>query len=119
VPYTNAQSINSKLDELKVTSQDLNPDIILLTKAWYNSTVENASLTIENYRLETDLRRDRSDTANGIGGGLLVYSKKHEVQILPSDKFHNNGFNQFCMFSVTTKSEKLNIILIYRPPSSR
>jgi hypothetical protein len=30
--YTNAQSINSKLDELKVISQDLDPDIILLTE---------------------------------------------------------------------------------------
>lgn len=117
VLYTNAQSINSKLDELKVTSQDLNPDIILLTEAWCNSTIENASLTIENYKLETDLRRDRSDTANGIGGGLLVYSKQ-DIKILPCDKFQHSSFNQFCSFSVVTTGEKLNIVLIYRPPSS-
>jgi hypothetical protein len=49
----NAQSINSKLYELKVISLDLNPDVILLTEAWCNSTIENASLTIENYKLET------------------------------------------------------------------
>jgi hypothetical protein len=84
VLYTNAQSINSKLDELKVIAQDLNPDIILLTEAWCNSTVQNASLAIENYKLETELRKDRSDTANGIGGGLLVYSKQ-DTKILPYD----------------------------------
>jgi len=117
VLYTNAQSINSKLDELKVISQDLNPDIILLTEAWCNGTVQNASLTIENYKLETELRRDRSDTANGIGGGLLVYSKQ-DTKILPYDKFQHSKFNQFCSFSIVTESEKLNIVLVYRPPSS-
>jgi hypothetical protein len=155
--YANAQSINSKIDELKVISQDLEPDIILLTETWCNSTIENAALTIENYKLETDLRNDRCDTANGIGGGLLVYSKQdicariyrpsfHEYKpktlvfchtkrafwacfrenwvfnfghwILPYDKFHHSKFNQFCAFSVVTKSDNLNVILIYRPPCS-
>jgi hypothetical protein len=72
--YANAQSINSKIDELKVISQDLDPNIILLTETWCNSTVENAALTIENYKLETDLRKDRCDTANGIGGGVPLTS---------------------------------------------
>jgi len=87
--YANAQSINSKIDELKVISQDLDPDIILLTATWCNSTIENAALTIENYKLETDLRKERCDTANGIGGGLLVYAKQ-DIQILPYDKFHHS-----------------------------
>ncbi len=110
--YANAQSINSKIDELKVISQDLDPDIILLTETWCNSTIENAALTIENYKLETDLRKDRCDTANGIGGGLLVYAKQ-DIRILPYDKFHHSKFNQFCAFSVVTKSDNLNVILIY------
>jgi hypothetical protein len=117
VLYTNAQSINSKLEELKVVSRDLDPDIVLITETWCNNTMDNAALAIENYRLETDLRMDRCDTTNGIGGGLLVYSK-YDLRILPSDKFHGSKFNQFCTFSVATKSTKLNIVLIYRPPSS-
>ena len=115
--YANAQSINSKIDELKVISNDLDPDIILLTETWCNSTIENAALTIENYKLETDLRKDRCDTANGIGGGLLVYAKQ-DIRILPYDKFNHSKFNQFCAFSVVTKSDNLNVILVYRPPSS-
>jgi hypothetical protein len=74
--------------------------------------VENAALTIENYRLEIDLRRDRCDTANGIGGGLLVYSK-HDVKILPNDRLESSKFNQFCTFTVGTTSGKLNLVLIY------
>jgi hypothetical protein len=89
VLYMNAQSINSKLCELKVISQDLNPDIILLTEAWCNGSVKNASLTIENYKLETELHRDRSDTANGIGGGLLGYSKQDTKILL----YHTTSFS--------------------------
>ena len=51
-----------------------------------------------------------------MGGGLLVYSRDN-LQILPSDLTDSN-FNQFCSFTIATKSEKLNVILIYRPPSS-
>jgi len=74
-------------------------------------------LAIENYKIETDLRRDRSDTANGIGGGLLVYSKQ-DIRVLPDDRHQHSKFNQFCSFNIATKSENLSVILIYRPPSS-
>jgi hypothetical protein len=116
VLYTNAQSIGSKIDELKAITQELEPDIILLTETWRNNSVGNAALSLENYKLETELRKDRCDTANGVGGGLLVYSRDN-LQILPSDLTDRN-FNQFCSFTIATKSEKLNVILIYRPPSS-
>jgi len=116
VLYTNAQSIGGKIDELKVIAQELEPDIILLTETWCNSSIESAALALENYKLETELRKDRCDTVNGVGGGLLVYAKNN-LQILPSDLTDNN-FNQFCSFSISTKSEKLDVFLIYRPPSS-
>jgi hypothetical protein len=98
-------------------SQDLCPDIILLTETWCNSSVDNAALSLESYRLETDLRSDRCDTANGIGGGLLVYSK-HDLKILPNNRYQHSNFNQFCAFSIVTRSGKLDVVLIYRPPSS-
>jgi hypothetical protein len=101
---------------LKVITQELEPDIILVTETWCNSSIENAALSLENYKLETELRKDRCDTANGVGGGLLVYAKNN-IQLLPSDLTDSN-FNQFCSFSISTKSEKLDVFLIYRPPSS-
>jgi hypothetical protein len=107
----------SKLGELTAISQDLQPDLILLTETWCNSSISDATLAIENYRLETDLRKDRADTSNGIGGGLLVYAR-NELKTLPCDSYSTNMFNQFCVFTIATKSEKLNIILAYRPPSS-
>jgi hypothetical protein len=79
--------------------------------------VQNAALSIENYMLETELRKDRTDTGNGIGGGLLVYSRAG-LKILPHDKHGGSSFNQFCAFTIATTGRKLNIILAYRPPSS-
>ena len=73
--YTNIQSVFSKINELTVYAVDQSPDIILLTETWCNTTITDAALGINGYQLETELRIDRTDTVNGIGGGLLVYSK--------------------------------------------
>ena len=98
----------------------MNPDIILLTETWCNQSIPDAALSINNYVLETDMRKDcaeSADTTNGVGGGLSVYAKPG-LKILPYDKFNNNEFNQFCCFKIETKGTPVNIILVYRPPSS-
>ena len=51
------------------------PDIILLTETWCNANMLDLALAIPGYQSETDLRTDMRDTTNGLGGGLLVYSK--------------------------------------------
>jgi len=79
--------------------------------------MSNAAVAIPGYSIETDLRGDRTDTTNGIGGGLMVYSREG-VKILSYDKFSNSTFNQFCCFKVVTKGYMLNIVLVYRPPSA-
>jgi hypothetical protein len=79
--------------------------------------VADAALSLAEYNLETDLRRDRNDTNGGIGGGLLVYTR-NEIRILPCDSYNDNEFNQFCSFRISTPGEQLNLILAYRPPSS-
>ncbi len=93
------------------------PDIILLTETWCNESTNGAALQIPGYTMDTELRRDRSDTGNGVGGGLLVYAKEG-VQILSTDKFLHIDFNQFCAFSIKTTSCQLRIILVYRPPGA-
>ena len=95
--YTNIQSIESKINELEAHVADLDPDIILLTETWCNQSVPDSALSINNYVLETDMRKDcaeSADTTNGVGGGLLVYAKPG-LKILRYDKFNNNEFNQF------------------------
>jgi Endonuclease-reverse transcriptase len=57
---------------------------------------------------------DWSDTANGIGGGLAVYTKAG-LDVLSCDT--PVEFNQHVKFSIKTGSEKVNVYLIYRPPA--
>ena len=72
-------------------------------------------LRIPGYELQTDLRRDREDTRNGIGGGLLVYTKAG-VTIMPLD--NPTDFNQYCTFKVSEGREELQVFLVYRSPNS-
>lgn len=93
----------------------MDPDLILICESWCNSDITSAFLLIDGFVLITDLRRDRDDTRQGIGGGLLVYGKPY-VKILPRET--DNNFTQFCNFSIAVKDEKWEIFLVYRPPSS-
>ena len=115
--YTNIQSVFSKLNELIVYTVDHSPDIVLLTETWCNTTISDAALSLPGYQLETDLRKDKNDTTNGIGGGLLVYVKIG-LSVSICDKFSMCEFNQFCCFKIKTKGNPLTIILVYRPPGS-
>jgi hypothetical protein len=71
-------------------------------------------IQIPGYKLEG--RKDREDTQNGVGGGLLFYVKNcYEVRPHLTDL---GNFNQYSSISLKTKSGLLHLILIYRPPSS-
>ncbi len=115
--YTNAQSLFNKLSELEVMAVEQKTDIILVTETWCSENTPNASLKIEGYQVETELRKDREDTGRGVGGGLLVYVREG-LKVIPTDKHSDTGFNQFCSFYIPTTSGQLELILVYRPPSS-
>jgi Endonuclease-reverse transcriptase len=62
-----------------------------------------------------DLRKDREDTASGVGGGLLVFAKAG-MQILPLDTHCTPS--QHVGFTILTGTDRINVILVYRPPKS-
>ena len=72
--YSNVRSILSKLDELQALVCDSLPDIVCICESWANPDISNSLLNISNYNIIA--RMDRTDTSSGIGGGLLIYSKK-------------------------------------------
>jgi Endonuclease-reverse transcriptase len=73
-------------------------------------------MCIPGYNLEGDLRQDRTDTNNGIGGGLIIYTKLG-LAVRKNERLLNINFNQYVPFSVLA-NPPLNIILVYRPPNS-
>ena len=72
--YTNCQSLMNKRTELRAVVCQLQPDLICMTECWTNEGIDSGILSIENYELV--VRKDRMDTANGRGGGVLVYSRE-------------------------------------------
>ena len=94
---------------------DLKPDIILANETWCNNNITNATLQIDGYDICPELRQDRKDTKNGIGGGLLCYVRPG-LSILSCDT--DSEFNQYSKFILKTNQESMNFFLIYRPPGS-
>jgi nitrous oxidase accessory protein NosD len=95
---------------LTATAVDVGPDLILITESWCNNGISNAFLSLPGYELQHELRRDREDTREGRGGGLLVYAKQG-INILACD--NSIDFIQYCKFNVCD----LTCFLIYRPPN--
>ena len=74
-------------------------------------------LNLPNYVIDDELRTDRTDTAGGIGGGLLVYVRSDiTVKALPCI----SDFNQYCQFQLLSfgANDPLDITLVYRSPNS-
>ena len=103
------------MNELELLAKTLNPDLILICETWCNEKISNSVLNIEGYKIE--LRCDRTNTTNGIGGGLIVYCK-HSIKILSVDT--DSHFTQFVKFvlSDANNSNDINMYLIYRSPNS-
>ena len=76
VYFTNARSIVIKVDELSCIANDFKPDIILVVETWCHPDIGDALLNLDGYELIPGLRCDRDDTAQGRGGGLLVYARE-------------------------------------------
>ena len=66
--FFNARSIINKLDLLKATICDLNPDLVGITESWATGNILDAELSLDGYQM---FRWDRS-TGNR-GGGVLLY----------------------------------------------
>ena len=79
VLYTNAQSLIRKTDELTCLTNELKPDLILVTETWAHQDINSAHLNVDGYEIQTDLRRDRVDTSQG-GEGEFWYMQNQVSQ---------------------------------------
>ncbi len=87
------------------------PDLILMTESWCNGNISDSFLSIDGYELQTDLRMDRIDTAQGRGGGLLVYAR---TGVVVTKMDNNVTFTQYCCFKVCD----VTFYLVYRSPNA-
>ena len=94
-----------KLEELCVTHQ---PDCITIVESWTNEKIKNAELNIPGYCLLS--RKDGTDTYDGRGRGILVYTKEG-LRASASEK--DLTFDQ----AVEIKIEDMNCLVVYRSPN--
>ena len=94
----------------------MKPDVIILCETWCNPSISSDSLQILGYYIDNSLRKDRFDTSDGRGGGIIVYVKCGLI-VLESDLSSN--FNQYCSFNILKNNEEFTeIIAAYRSPNS-
>ena len=95
--YTNARSVCNKMNELRCVVSELKPDFILVNESWSNSSHSDSHFKIDGYSLVC--RSDRSDTVEGVGGGLLLWSSVSlSISEINSPVFTN--FNQCCSVDI-------------------
>ena len=110
--------MTNKINDLCILISDTDPDLILVTETWCNEGISNGMLNIPGYNIEPELRIDRNDTLNGIGGGILVYAREGLI-IIPEAV--SNNMNMFTKFQVQSKDDSrvnLSVTLVYRSPRS-
>ena len=113
VLYGNCQSVINKIDELRCLVCELNPHVICLNETWTNDQITDAFLSIPGYNVVC--RYDRTDTSNGRGGGLLVYSR-NDICLSENIIREYSDFNQCCGVKLPIKNRKnIELVLVYRP----
>nr|VZI33520.1 unnamed protein product [Spirometra erinaceieuropaei] len=107
--YTNAQSLMSKLDELKLCLVELSPDVLAVTETWLSGNISDNEVALPGYQI---YRRDREHRQ---GGGIVVY-------VNDGLKVSDNTTKFACSTEAiwltikATGSPCLDVLTVYRPP---
>ena len=105
--YYNARSLLPKFDELLLSADSHQTDVICITESWLGSGIEDSEILIPGYQR---LRLDR----NRHGGGVLMYvSYKFIVKQLPS-----HPSLELLTVTLHYGNSRKCLSLFYRPPSS-
>ena len=107
--YSNVQSLNQKIDDMKHEIHSKNYDIIILTETWLNSNTLNKDLNLKNY---TIYRKDREE---GKGGGVLNAVKSK----LMSKQMSICKSMEALLVKVKLKKQQINILALYRSPNPK
>nr|VZI16801.1 unnamed protein product [Spirometra erinaceieuropaei] len=107
--YTNAQSVLSKLDELRILTHDLHPDVISITETCLSEQIDDRELMLPGFQL---FRKDRQ---NRRGGGIVTFVKNG---LYVSEKTAQLTCSTEALW-LTIRApgyQSLDILTVYRPP---
>ncbi|BHF66761.1 hypothetical protein SprV_0200978300 [Sparganum proliferum] len=109
--YTNAQSVLSRLDELRIHTHDLHPDVISITETWLSEQIDDRELMLPGFQL---FPRDRE---NRRGGGMVKFVKNG---LYVSEKTPQLTCSTDALWLTIRApgSQSLDILTVYRPPKN-
>jgi exonuclease III len=106
--YTNATSLNNKIDELRLLVNIHKPDVVCVTETWFKL---ESDVNINSYNI---FRLDRPTH----GGGVCIYVRNN----ITSNESNLDRLNKTDIEQIWTRlclgEQKLLIGCIYRPPGS-
>ena len=105
--YTNANSVVTKIDELRRRTDKGEYDIIGITETWGRPDISDAELAIEGYNM---FRMDRQE---GIGGGVLLYVND-KLQVSPYQIQQNISFQESLWCLVNCGKSSIVVGVCYR-----
>ena len=107
----NARSLVNKIDLLAQRVSIAQPDIIMITETWANSSITEAELCIQNYQLF------RADRATRGGGGVACYVKD-AIECCQLKNAVPSSPNEALWLKTTFGLKTVLIGTFYRPPNS-
>lgn len=85
-------------------------DIIILTESWTDSYDKFNPYKLDNYRLFSCCRKDKS------GGGIVIYvHHRHTVKMINNESLN---YMEYLTLEMLLNGTKMNIHAVYRPPNS-
>lgn len=114
IVHLNARSLKNRtnLSQIRELSREIKPDVLAISETWFNSTVSNAEVELEDFKL---FRLDRLHKA---GGGVCAYIRSgikcHKLRNL--SYISEDNFHQLWLQLQYKKLKSIVICVTYRPP---
>uniref|UniRef100_A0A8D8VWD3 Endonuclease/exonuclease/phosphatase domain-containing protein n=1 Tax=Cacopsylla melanoneura TaxID=428564 RepID=A0A8D8VWD3_9HEMI len=113
--YTNMDSIQNKMNELRHRVISMKPHFILITETWLNEDIPDSLVHIDGYNL---LRKDRIERS---GGGVCIYVKEatmDEEKIINFEINVGNPNVESMTLDIKIGSSNFVLSCVYRSTSS-
>ena len=111
----NIRHIVPKIDELRISMAHENcPDIFGMCEIFLTNSVSNDQLAISGFDL---IQKDRSDTQNKAGGGVILYYRK-SINCKRRPEFEVSNIETLWADITLPNSKPFLVCTVYRPPAS-
>ena len=103
-----------KYEELQLLAEESGLDIVAITESWANSSVMDAELALDGFRM---FRKDRERDVEQMGGGVLLYIRNNIV-VSELNEYRDGKCEAVWVRANGAKGMGICISVCYRSPSA-